>query len=175
VATPGFCGYIPASAFVSDPGLTECPVHHNSKPDTNLIMLDSVPIATIVELAFLKKGTKTDDPTFDMCEITIFEVIIQCLSIVTACWGQLSPFLSWMRSNGLRLDGVEHPTSSSYKMHSQSQGRSRSRDTKSRFENHETFPLPMRRDQILVTQDWEVNSQSSQADMIVESETHIHH
>ncbi|KAJ5185791.1 hypothetical protein N7491_006338 [Penicillium cf. griseofulvum] len=134
-----------------------------------------VPIATIVELAFLENGTKTNDPTFQMCEITIFEVIIQCLSIVTACWGQLSPFLSWMRSNGLRLDGVEDPTSSSYKMHSQSQGQSRSRDPKFRFESQETFPLPMRRDQILVTQDWEVNSQSSQADMIVESETHINH
>ncbi|KAJ5951270.1 uncharacterized protein N7479_009683 [Penicillium vulpinum] len=130
-----------------------------------------VTIATIVELAFLKKGTKTKDPTFEMCEITIFEVIIQCLSIVTACWGQLSPFLSWMRSNGLRLDGVQDPTSSSYKMRSQSQG-SKSRDRKIKLESHESFPLPMRRDRILVTQDWEVDSQSSQADMIAESQIH---
>ncbi|KAJ6087398.1 hypothetical protein N7467_006312 [Penicillium canescens] len=129
-----------------------------------------VTIATIVQLAFLKKGRKTNDPTFQMCEITIFEVIIQCLSIVTACWGQLSPFLSWMRSNGLKLDGVEDSTSWSYKRRSQSQGRSKSRDRKIRFESHESFPLPMRRDQILVTQDWEVDSQSSQAHIM--SETH---
>jgi hypothetical protein len=127
-----------------------------------------VTIATIIELAFIKKGTKTKDPTYQMCEITIIEVIIQCLSIVTACWGQLSPFLSWMRSNGLKLDGVEDSTSWSYKSRSQSQGRSKSRDRKTRLESHESFPLPMRRDQILVTQDWEVDSQSSQTHIISE-------
>ncbi|CAG8887251.1 unnamed protein product [Penicillium egyptiacum] len=130
-----------------------------------------VTIATIGEIAFIKKGTRTNDATFQMCEITIFEVIIQCLSIVTACWGQLNPFLSWMRSNGLKLDGVEDPTSWSYKMRSQSQGRSKSRERENRFENHESFPLPMRRDQILVTHDWEVDSQSSQTH-IMESQTH---
>lgn len=129
-------------------------------------------IATIVELAFIQNGTKTNDPTFQMCEITIFEVIIQCLSIVTACWGQLSPFLSWMRSNGLKLDGVEEPTSWSSKIRSQSQGGSNSRDRKTRFENRKDFPLPMRRDQILVTQDWEVDSQSSQTHIMADLETH---
>ena len=133
--------------------------------------LDSVTIAIIGEIAILKKSTKGNDPTFQMCEITIFEVITQCLSIVTACWGQLSPFLSWMRSNGLKLYGVEDPTSWSYRMRSQSQGRSKSRDRKNKFENHETFPLSMRQDRILVTQDWEVDSQSSQAH-IMELQTH---
>ncbi|KGO36730.1 hypothetical protein PEX1_026430 [Penicillium expansum] len=132
-----------------------------------------VTVATLVELAFIKKGTETNDPTFQMCEITIFEVLIQCLSIVTACWGQLNPFLSWMRSNGLKLDGVEEPTSWSYKMRSQSQsqGRCESRDHNVKFEN-KTFPLPMRRDQILVTQDWEVDSKSSQTHITGELETH---
>ncbi|KAI2707941.1 hypothetical protein CBS147333_4523 [Penicillium roqueforti] len=131
-----------------------------------------VTIATVGELAFIKKGTKSNDPTFQMCEITIFEVTIQCLSIVTACWGQLSPFLSWMRSNGLKLNGVEDPTSWSYKIRSQSQGRSKSRDRKIRSESHEIHPLPIRRDQILVTQDWEVDSQSSQAHIVTEFDTH---
>lgn len=106
-----------------------------------------------------------------MCEITIFEVAIQCLSIVTACWGQLSPFLSWMRSNGLKLNGVEDPTSWSYKIRSQSQGRSKSRDRKIRSESHELPPLLIRRDQILVTQDWELDSQSSQAHIVTEFDT----
>ncbi|OQE31041.1 hypothetical protein PENFLA_c002G04304 [Penicillium flavigenum] len=130
-----------------------------------------VTIAIIGEIAILKKGTKSNDPTFQMCEITIFEVITQCLSIVTACWGQLNPFLSWMRSNGLKLYGVEDPTSWSYRMRSQSQGRSKSRDRRNKFEKDETFPLPMRQDRILVTQDWEVDSQSSQAH-IMELQTH---
>jgi hypothetical protein len=95
-----------------------------------------VVVATVVELAFIKKGTKTTDPTYAMCDITIFEVIIQCLTIVTACWGQLKPFLSWMRSNGLKLDGVEDPTSWNYKMSTRSQTRSKSRDRKSGFESH---------------------------------------
>ncbi|KAJ5814482.1 hypothetical protein N7474_006259 [Penicillium riverlandense] len=130
-----------------------------------------VVVATVVQFAFIKKGTETTDPTYTMCDITIFEVIIQCLSIVTACWGQLKPFLSWMRSNGLKLDGVEDPTSWNYKTSTRSQTRSKSRDRKSGFESHEIFPLPMRRDQILITQDWEVDSQSSRAHIIVESET----
>ncbi|EKV13918.1 initiation factor 2B related protein [Penicillium digitatum] len=130
-----------------------------------------VTVAAIVELPFIKRGTKTKDPTFQSCEITIFEVLIQCLSIVTACWGQLNPFLSWMRSNGLKLDGVEEPNSWSYKMRSQTQGRSESRDHNVKLESNTTFPFPMRRDQILVTQDWEVGSQSSQTHMMGESET----
>ncbi|CAI7567762.1 unnamed protein product [Penicillium viridicatum] len=130
-----------------------------------------VPVATIVELVFIKKSTKTNDPTFQMCEITIFEVLIQCLSIVTACWGQLNPFLSWMRSNGLKLDGVEEPTSWSYRLRSQSQGQSKSREHNVKFETHENFAFPIREDQILVTQDWEVDSQSSQAHIMGESET----
>lgn len=127
-------------------------------------------VATIVELAFIKKATETNDPTFQMCEVTIFEVLIQCLSIVTACWGQLNPFLSWMRSNGLKLDGVEEPTSWSYRLRSQSQ--SKSRDHKVKFESHENFAFPIRQDQILVTQDWEVDSQSSEAHIMREPGTH---
>lgn len=120
-------------------------------------------VATIGELVFVKQGTQTLDPSYKMCEMTILEVIIQCLSIVTACWGQLKPFLSWMRSNGLKIEGVDDPTAWSYKMSAQSQSRSKSRDRKvNQFESHETFPVPGR-DQIIVTQDWEVDSQCSRA------------
>jgi len=117
--------------------------------------------AIVVEMCFIGKGTHTTDPTYDMCEITILEVVIQCLSIVSACWGQLKPFLSWMRSNGLKLEGVEDPTTWNYKMSMRSQTQSKSRERK--FESHEAFPLPTRRDQ-----DWEVGSQSSQAHIVSE-------
>ncbi|KAJ5211545.1 uncharacterized protein N7498_003191 [Penicillium cinerascens] len=136
-----------------------------------------VVVATIIELAFIKQGTQTNDPTYHMCEITIFEAIIQCLSIVTACWGQIKPLLSWMRSNGLKLGGVEDPTCwRSYKMTTQSW--SKSRDRKINPESHENYPLPIQPDQILVTQNWEVDSQTWEVDSqssrahIVGPETH---
>lgn len=147
-------------------------LRYSSKLKAHPLSIDSVTVATIVELAFIKKATKTKDPMFQMCEITIFEVLIQCLSIVTACWGQLNPFLSWMRSNGLKLDGVEDPTSWSYKMRSQSHVQSKSRDHKVKFESHQNLGFPVRDDQILVTQDWEVDSQSSQAHIMGDSGTH---
>lgn len=156
---------------MSTPALRSGPPY-SSELQTHPISLDSVTVATIVELAFIKKATNTHDSMFQMCEITIFEVLIQCLSIVTACWGQLNPFLSWMRSNGLKLDGVEDPTSWSYKMRSQSQVQSKSRDHKVKFESHQNFAFPVREDQILVTQDWEVDSQSSQAHIMGDSGTH---
>ncbi|KAJ6087083.1 hypothetical protein N7467_005997 [Penicillium canescens] len=101
-----------------------------------------VVIATITELAYIK--TDTTNPTYTLCEVTIFEVIIQCLSIVTACWGQLNPFLSGMRSNGFKIQGGEHPNTCNYKMSS------------------------LRCDEILVTQGWEVYSQSSRTQIIQE-------
>ena len=51
--------------------------------------LPRVVIATITELAYIE--TDTTNPTYTLCEVTIFEVIIQCLSIVTACWGTAQP------------------------------------------------------------------------------------
>ncbi|KAJ5291474.1 hypothetical protein N7478_000725 [Penicillium angulare] len=47
---------------------------------------------SICELSFLKKATQTPDPAYDTCDITIFELAIQCLGIVAACWPQLQLF-----------------------------------------------------------------------------------
>lgn len=88
---------------------------------------------------------------------------MQCLSIVTACWGQLKPFLSWMRTNGLKIEGVDDPTSSNYK-YNRSQTNARSSH---RGQGTSQFSM---RDQILVTQDWEVDSQSSRAQIISENQ-----
>jgi hypothetical protein len=134
---------------------------------THHLAFSSVVTAIIVEIFFIRKGTQTADPTYSMCEITILEVIIQCLSIVSACWGQLKPFLSWMRSNGLKLEGVEDLTTWNYKMSLRSQTQSKSRDRK--LESHETFALPSRRDQNFVTENWELDSQSSQAHIVSET------
>ena len=124
----------------------ECPVLEPSQTLPGKLTTRCPPfrvvVATITELIYLKNDTT--NPTYTLCEITIFEVIIQCLSIVTACWGQLNPFLSWMRSHGFKIQTVVDTTTYSYKLSS------------------------LGRDQILVTQDWEVNSQSSRAQIILE-------
>lgn len=134
--------------------------------------LISVPVAIIVQLTTINKGTLTADPTYQLCENTIVEGVVQCLSIVTACWGQLRPFMSWMRSNGLKLHGTDDTTGWAY---TRTQTRSKLRGRKSRSGKSDAaldsgFSLPMRRDQILVTQDWDVNSQSSQANIIIDEE-----
>lgn len=129
-----------------------------------MINLYRVTVAAIGQLALIKKGTQSKDPTYGLCDLTVLEVIIQCLSIVTACWGQLKPFLSWMRTNGLKIEGVDDPTSWNYKYSHRSQTNAKS----SQRGGHDTFPLDMR-DQILVTQDWEVDSQSSRAQIMAET------
>jgi len=145
------------------------------RENSKLIRLElySVPIAAIVQLTVIKKGTQTDDPTFQLCENTIIEGVIQCLSIVTACWGQLKPFTSWMRSNGLKLNDADDSSPWVYKMSDRSQTGSKPSDGKTKTSNSDSaidsgFSLPTHRDRILITQDWDVNSQSSQANIIIE-------
>ncbi|KAJ5535570.1 hypothetical protein N7513_008756 [Penicillium frequentans] len=96
-----------------------------------------------------------------MCELTIFDAIIQCLSVVTACWPQLKPFLSWVRSNGLKIQDVEDQAFRNSKTGplSQTQPTSPGLD----FDEHDSLPLA-RQDRILITKSWEVNSQSSHGD-----------
>ena len=139
------------------------PAFFNQETFQKLMKLYSVTAAAIAQLALIKKGRQSNDPTYGLCDLTILEEIIQCLSIVTACWGQLKPFLSWMRTNGLKIEGVDDPTSWNYKYSHRSQTNFRSTQR-----GHETFPNSLR-DQILVTQDWEVDSQSSRAQIISES------
>jgi hypothetical protein len=133
-----------------------------------------VPIALVVQITAIRKGTKTTDPTFQLTESTILEGVVQCLSIVTACWGQLRPFMSWMRSNGLRIQDDETSSRAYTRSQTGSKVRMRTRKTTRTGTSHTApdsgFSLPMRRDQILVTQDWDVNSQSSRANIIVDGE-----
>ncbi|KAJ5330519.1 hypothetical protein N7476_000302 [Penicillium atrosanguineum] len=124
---------------------------------------------TLVQLLFTKSGMQSDDWSYNMCELTIFDGIVQCLSIVTACWPQLKPFLSWMRSNGLKIQDVEDHVYQNYKMSPPSQTGSTFPDQK--FDVHESLPLT-RQDQIIFTTNWEVDSQSSQANIVSERNHH---
>ncbi|KAJ5587743.1 uncharacterized protein N7459_003508 [Penicillium hispanicum] len=137
---------------------------------TNRCFLRTRVVAAIIaELVLTHTTANTTDPTYDLTLVTILQQVVQCLSVVTACWGQLKPFLTWLKSNGLRIQDVEYTnTYATYgksDVRSQTQSRSRGQD-----DAPDTFPLNDP-NQILVTQDWEVDSQSSRA-QIIREETH---
>ncbi|KAJ5151961.1 hypothetical protein N7492_010256 [Penicillium capsulatum] len=123
-----------------------------------------VVLGIIAEMALVRRGTHTSDPTYDFCQVVIAQQIIQCVSIVTACWGQLKPFLTWLRSNGLRIQDAEFATGYATKSFTASQSQTGSGERRTR-NSQEGFGLAQR-NQILVTQDWEVGSQSSRAPVI---------
>lgn len=122
------------------------------------LVMYSVISALIVQLVFTKNGMRSTDGSYNMCELTILDAIVQCLSIVTACWPQLKPFLSWVRSNGLEIHDTEDWATRNSKTSPLSQTRPTPPGLKSN--EHECLPLT-RQDQILVTSSWEVGSQSS--------------
>jgi hypothetical protein len=114
-------------------------------------------IATIFQLVFTKKGTQRIDQSYTMCEFTISEVVIQCVSILTACWPQLKPFLSWMQSKGPKTHDVEDPRPQSFEIKPLS------------YTSHNNLPLAQQ-EGVLFTTDWEMDSQLSQANTIIETE-----
>ncbi|KAJ5281344.1 hypothetical protein N7478_006716 [Penicillium angulare] len=125
--------------------------------------------AVLAELILTHKTAGTTDPTYAYCNVTILQEVAQCLSIITACWGQLKPFLSWLKSSGLRIQDLEYTSYAFGRSNIQSQTQSRSRLTRNDTVEH-SFPFN-KKNQILVTQNWEVDSQSSQADIIQEPRT----
>lgn len=127
----------------------------------------------MIELILLRQSSYTDDQTYRIFDLTIISVTIQCVSIVTASWPQLMPFLSWMQSNGLRLNNAQDGPSWSYNVTVQSQIQASSQDRRSK--NPRAFAPMVNRDQILVTQEWDVQSQSSAARMIREEEDGLSH
>ncbi|KAJ5714106.1 uncharacterized protein N7483_011287 [Penicillium malachiteum] len=129
--------------------------------------------AVLAELIFTHKAANTTDPTYTYCDVTILQETSQCLSMITACWGQLKPFLSWLKSSGLRIQDFDYTNyANAYgRSNLQSPTQSRSRPGKNEL-NFGSFPL-QKKTQILVTRDWEVDSQSSQAHIIQEPHTWV--
>lgn len=133
-------------------------------------------IGTVLAELVLTRGiTNTADPTYTICDIIILQMLTQCLSMVTACWGQLKPFLTWLKSNGLKIQDVDYMTnayaynSNNYaKSDRRSQTQSKARDSKYQSQRNKPLGRSNSNNQILVTKDWEVDSQSSQADIIQE-------
>ncbi|EAW13293.1 uncharacterized protein ACLA_017400 [Aspergillus clavatus NRRL 1] len=133
-------------------------------------------LATLSEIILLTRVGDTQDPTYDYSPSTIASQVVQCASIVTACWGQLKPFLNQLKSNGLRLDGVEYqeyPQSTSKTPMSRSYGRYGSQP--SREDQHELVPINNGRSLATVSASpaWDADSQSSQAGIIRETRTWV--
>ena len=88
---------------------------------------------------------------------------------MTACWGQLKPFLTWLKADGLQVPGCGDGTS--YKLQdSKSQSQSRSRDRKVNPHGYGRSPSRGAPFVVSVTRDWEVDSQSSQTHIIQENQ-----
>ncbi|GAB1218213.1 hypothetical protein ATERTT37_007466 [Aspergillus terreus] len=112
------------------------------------------------------------DPTYDYCSLTVVSQVVQCASIVTACWGQLKPFLNQLKSNGLRIQGVEYQYSSMKGQSSRSYGRSGTHH--SGEECHELVPTASRGQHLTTVSaapGWDAHSQSSQTGIIRETRT----
>ncbi len=126
------------------------------------------------------------DPTYDYCASTIATQVVQCASIVTACWGQLKPFLNQLKSNGLRIRGVEYqsttwPRGKSHSSKSRSygaSGRHGSGNRGERGEQHELVPVAAAGRNLTTVEAeasraWDADSQSSQVGIIRETRTWV--
>ncbi|KAA8650991.1 uncharacterized protein ATNIH1004_003682 [Aspergillus tanneri] len=123
--------------------------------------------AIIAELVLIQDLTQLPDPTYDYCYNTVTMQLVQCASIVTACWGQLKPFLNQMKSNGMRIPGAEYPPDKS----SQSRSQGRSEPT---GDAHDLIPIPPGQGNLTtVSTGWDARSQSSQVGMIRETRTWV--
>ncbi|KAE8317689.1 hypothetical protein BDV41DRAFT_572569 [Aspergillus transmontanensis] len=63
--------------------------------------------SSIVEIILTKANTSSTDPFINASPTTIYMEITQSLSIITACWGQLKPFMVRLRSNAFCLQNNE--------------------------------------------------------------------
>lgn len=161
--TPRFCRYISAKSSVS---------HHCFTLQLvviNISFFVRVIGVTIGQLSLIHHAATSNDPTYDICDISVIEEVVQCLSIVTACWGQLKPFLTWLKSDG-RLKVPTYGDGTTFKLQdskSHSQSRSRKANPEDDYGRSSSRGAPL---VVSVTRDWEVESQSSQTHIIQENQ-----
>lgn len=62
----------------------------------------------------MTRVARTIDPTYDYWSLTVLNQIIQCLSVITACWTQLVLFLTWIEWDGLRIQSLGYTVDESY-------------------------------------------------------------
>ncbi|KKK21965.1 hypothetical protein AOCH_001866 [Aspergillus ochraceoroseus] len=123
--------------------------------------------AIIADIILTHDTAQSHDQTFNDFKVTITMQTIQCTSIVTACWGQLKPFLNQFKSNGLRIQGVEYESSfktqySRYIYDTSTMGSKRG--------HHPLVPIPLDQGNtttVSALPSWDAGSQSSQAHIVI--------
>ncbi|KAI9036124.1 uncharacterized protein KD926_002265 [Aspergillus affinis] len=136
---------------------------------TRVLVIGSI----IAELVLIQDVATLPDPTYDYCFNTVAMEVVQCMSITTACWGQLKPFLNQMKSNGMRIPGAEYQ--STYGKYSNSRSQ-RTEHTTGSGDAHDLVPIPPgqgNQTTISTSPAWDAASQSSQVGMIRETRTWV--
>lgn len=65
-------------------------------------------MALLAEIVLTGDVAASTDPTYDFCPVTILQGLVQCLSIVTASYGQLKPLMTWFERNELQIQDDEN-------------------------------------------------------------------
>lgn len=134
--------------------------------------------ANVAQIALINTYTISGDPFIDTSPSTICIETAQALSIITACWGQLKPFLTRLRSNAFRIHGTEWSSTSYHKESRTPQSQTRTRATTIRrgsaHELQEFVPQSAYGTQTKVlaskvASDWDSRSQSSETHIIQET------
>ncbi|KOC14501.1 hypothetical protein AFLA70_5g008521 [Aspergillus flavus AF70] len=134
-------------------------------------------LPSIAQLVLIHDVANSPDRSFDDYGVAIAVETVQCASIVTACWGQLKPFLNQLKSNGLRIQGVEYQNTSAKASNPLSETRddqSRHTDPNHLHNGHELIPIASGQGNmttVSASRAWDADSQSSQAGMIRETRT----
>lgn len=128
-------------------------------PLINSVDFNSFNAATIIQLAMIRQQKPTMGPMYHSCEYTIAQQIVQCLSIVTACWGQLRPFIHLLQSDGPLISPNIGSGQKSYPRST----------TQSRVDESDMEPLndaePSSEDGEEIPRYWEAGSQSNQTEI----------
>ncbi|GJP88537.1 hypothetical protein AlacWU_01436 [Aspergillus niger] len=133
-------------------------------------------LISIVELILVSQNDATHDPSFSTWGVTISVETIQCLSIVTACWAQLKPFLNMLKSNGLRIQGVDYRSTNNRSKWSTTRSANRTESKYTRSGEHELVGMGAGQGNITTVSAARLSdddSQSSQAGIIREVRTWV--
>ncbi|PLB50739.1 hypothetical protein P170DRAFT_463859 [Aspergillus steynii IBT 23096] len=139
-------------------------------------------IASALTHLILAQKASHADPFISTAAPTICMQITQSLSIVTACWGQLKPFLDRIRSDAFKLSGAEWTRSNTssgagasrgYRsINSHSQSRLRAKDSTQGL-RLDFVPESMKRTKTMISggkgKEWDKGSQSSETCIIRET------
>ncbi|GLA19169.1 hypothetical protein AnigIFM62618_006835 [Aspergillus niger] len=161
--------------FISSP-VSPLPHYPNVSPTNQTNPPNRVILISIVELILVSQNDATHDPSFSTWGVTISVETIQCLSIVTACWAQLKPFLNMLKSNGLRIQGVDYRSTNNRSKWSTTRSANRTESKYTRSGEHELVGMGAGQGNITTVSAARLSdddSQSSQAGIIREVRTWV--